>query len=141
MPRKTLISPDRRITGQLVEAGKIRFGPPYYELQIAPYDFSGRWFLGPYVWSPQSRFLAITESLAESYSDGPHTELLLLDLLDEMECPLSKAPGYIVPLRIEHPLVIYEKQFRGRRSGQEFEIEYPTLDRWRPLTKETKAEQ
>ena len=141
MPSKTLISPDRRISGQLVEAGKIRFGPAYYELRIAPYDFSGRCFLGPYVWSPQSRFLAVTESLTENYSDGPHTELLLIDFLDEKECPLSKAQGFIVPLRFEHPLIIYEKQLRGRQSEREFEIEYPSLDRWRPLVKESRAEQ
>jgi hypothetical protein len=65
----------------------------------------------------------------------------MIDFLDETECPLSKARGYIVPLRFEHPLIIYQKQFRGRQSEREFEIEYRKLDRWRPLLKESNEEQ
>ena len=75
------------------------------------------------------------------YVDGPRTELLLIDFLDETECPLSKAQGFIVPLRFEHPLIIYHKQQRGMQSEREFEIEYSNLDRWRPLVKKNNAEQ
>lgn len=141
MPTKSLLSPNRKINGQLIEVGKIRFGPAYYELRIEPYDFSGRWFIGPHLWSSQSRFLALTESLAMDYVDGPRTKLLLIDFLDETECPLSEALGFIVPLRFEHPLIIYDKQQRGKQSEREFEIEYTKLDRWRSLAKKINAEQ
>ena len=91
MPSRSLLSPNRKINGQLIEAEKIRFGPASFELRIEPYEFSGRRFIGPHLWSPQSRFLALTESLTMDYVDGPRTELLLIDFLDETECPLSKA--------------------------------------------------
>ena len=67
--------------------------------------------------------------------------MLLIDFLDETECPLSKAQAFILPLKFEHPLIIYEKRLRGRQSEREFEIDYSKLDRWRPLTKMITAEQ
>lgn len=140
MPSKSLFSPNRKIRGKLVEAEKIRFGPPSFELRIEPYDFTGRRFVGPRLWSPQSRYLALTECLTGDFSSGPKTELLLIDFLDETECPLSKADCFIEPIRFEHPLIIYDKKQRGRQSEREFEIEYTTLNRWRPLTKKANAE-
>lgn len=134
---KNLISPNRKINGALVEGGKIRFGPPYFNLQIEPYDFSGRFFGDRFLWSRDSRYLAVIESLSIDYTDGPHTELFLIDFHREGECPLSKVTGgFIVPTRFDPPLVIYEKQFRGRGVEREFEIDYEKLDRWRPLVKQ-----
>jgi len=136
MPTKKLVSPDRKIEGRLVEAGKIRFGPPYFELQLEPYDFSGRAFGNRFLWSPDSRYLALLETLTLDNTDGPYTELLLIDFRDERQCPLSKVrKGFMVPIRFEPPLIIYEKQFRGRDQVREFEIEFESLDRWRPLTR------
>jgi hypothetical protein len=142
MLTKKLTSPNRKIHGELVEVGKFRFGPAYFELRIAPYDFSGRWFGNRFLWSPQSRYLAVMETLTIDYADGPHTELLLIDFLLEKECPLSKVPkGFMVPIRFETPLIIYTKEFRGRGFEREFEIDFVKLDRWRPLTKMTDKEQ
>lgn len=138
MPTKTIRSPDRKIEGKLVEAGRIRFGPPYYELRLTPYEFSNRPFGDRYLWSLDSRYLALLESLTLDNSDGPHTELLLVDFRDEKECPLSKVEGgYIIPIRFETPKLIYEKQYRGRSIEKEFEIEFESLDRWRPLRKKS----
>jgi len=136
MPTKKFLSPDRKIEGKLIEAGRIRFGPPYFELQIGPYDFSERAFGVCFLWSRNSRYLAVLETLTLDNSDGPNTELLLLDFREERQCPLSKVKGgYMVPLRFAEPLLIYEKQFRGRSEEREFEIEFESLDRWRPLTR------
>ena len=124
-----LVSPNRRIHGRLSKAGMIRFGPPYYDLQIAPYDFSVRAFGNRFLWSPDSRYLALLETLTTEYVEGPHTELLLIDFEKETQCPLSKVKkGFIVPIRFETPLIIYEKQFWGRGQAREFEIDFESLE-------------
>lgn len=140
MPTKKIDSPNRKIRACLVEAGRIRFGPVYYELRIAPFDFEGRAFGDCYLWSRDSRYLAVQETLSLEYTDGPHTELLLIDFVRELQCPLSKVKeGYMVPVRFERPFMIYKKQFRGRGEVREFEIDFSKLDRWRPLEKTGKT--
>lgn len=130
----TLNSPDKKRNGKLIYAGEIRFGPAYFHLQFPNCDFGGRIFGEDYLWSLDSRYLAIQESLTIDYSDGPYTELLLIDFLSGRQCPLSKVrKGFIVPVRFEPPVIIYRKEFRGRGEHREFEIAYEVLDRWRPL--------
>ncbi len=131
-----LLSPDSQIRGLFAFAGEIRWGPPYYYLRLFPYDFSKRIFGREYLWSADSRYLAVQEWLTVDYTEGPFTELLLIDFASERQCPLSKAnKGFIVPVRFEAGSLIYRKDFKGLGESREFEIAYDSLDRWRPISK------
>lgn len=142
MTTKILTSPNRKIHGQLIEAGKIRFGPPFFELRIEPYDFTGHSFSGRCLWSKDSRFLVMVECLSQDYASGPHTGLYLIDFQRERQCPLIELQGgQLVPIRFHPPYLEFQRRFLGLGWEREYDIDFEAQKTWSPLTKSNDGQQ
>jgi hypothetical protein len=127
----TSTSPDNQHHAFLQYLGEIRFGPAFYTLQIDTISFGKRVFGNKFLWSPDSRYVAIQEWETVSEALGPQTQLLLIDLETRRECVLSKAEqGFILPKKFENDKLIYTKEYYGQGVVKEFEIEFLSLDRW-----------
>jgi hypothetical protein len=128
-------SPDRAHTAVMKYVGEIRFGPAYYSLALDQRSFGERVFGKSCLWSPDSRYFAAQEWETMSESDGPRTRLLLIGLLTERQCVLSRAEkGFIVPKKFEAEKLIYTKEYYDLARISEFEIEFLSLDRWEKIT-------
>jgi hypothetical protein len=127
-------SPDNKHNAVLEYLNEVRFGPSYYSLTVDKISFGQRIFGNSYVWSPDSRYLAIQEWETISEERGPQTQLLLIDVESERECVLSRAKrGFIVPKKFEKDKLIYVKKYFVPRTATEFEIEFLTSNRWEDL--------
>jgi hypothetical protein len=125
-------SPDRKHLAILRCVGEIRFGPLFFSLTVDSVSFGERLFGDDYLWSDDSRFLAVQEWKTTDYATGPITQLLLIDIVERRECSLSGANGgWIEPKQFEGSKLIYTKRYADKIA--EFEIEFRGLDRWRPL--------
>ncbi|MCK6540099.1 MAG: hypothetical protein L6Q26_08570 [Anaerolineales bacterium] len=127
-------SPDGSRKAVLEYADEIRFGPAYYHLKVDNISFGGRVFGDSFLWSPDSRFFAVQEWETTGETLGPKTRLLLIDLEARRECVLSRVDGgFIVPKQFEGGKLIYTKRYHGKGIENEFEIEFPSLNRWENL--------
>jgi hypothetical protein len=133
--RDLIESPDRKHRAILMYVGEIRFGPQYFSLTVDSFSFGERIFGDDYLWSDDSRFFAVQEWKTTDYATGPITKLLLIDVIERRECPLSGINGWIVPKQSEGSKLIYTKRYydEGLEKIAEFEIEFLGLDRWGPL--------
>jgi hypothetical protein len=90
-------SPDGGHTAVLCDLGEIRFGPPYFALEIDNWSIAGRIFGGSARWSEDSTMFAIQEWLTTDYAEGPVTQLTVFDAARKRQCALARADkGYIV---------------------------------------------
>ena len=83
------------------------------------------------------RYLAgFRSGLPLSYTRGPLTEMLLIDFVTELQCPLSKASkGFIMQFDSEPFLLVYRKVISSGPIARVMRIAYETLDRWSPIPK------
>lgn len=126
-------SPDGQHTAQLLFSGEVRFGPAYYVLSVDGYSFGGRIFGGAHLWSPSSRFLAVQEWLTLDYSEGPITELVLLDLQLRQAAVARATKGFLVPIAFADPLVTYRAEYAGPAGVQHFTLDITSVAEWLPL--------
>jgi hypothetical protein len=127
-------SPDTRHTAQLAYSGDIRFGPPYFSLSVDDYSFGQRIFGDAHLWSSSSDLLAVQEWLTLDYSEGPITELVILDLQLRREAVLARVvKGFIVPTAFVGPNVVYRKDYAGQAGAELFEVVTTKIVDWKEL--------
>ncbi|MDF1658987.1 MAG: hypothetical protein P1U58_15330 [Verrucomicrobiales bacterium] len=135
MISKTIKSPSGRIRGKLRERGSIRMGPALFSLELQPFDFSNRLFLMRYLWSNDSKYLAIVEALTAADSERPYTEILIIDYANDREFSVPNVDGRRVTLgRFDGKRFLYSKS-----GGGYFEIEFESLSRWRSIPRENEG--
>ncbi len=139
MISKAIRSPSGKTSGKLRENGAIRMGPTLFDLELLPFDFSDRLFLMRYLWSGDSKYLAIVEALTATDSERPYTEISIIDFANDREFSVPNVDGRTVsPDRFDGPRFLYTKSSGGGRIT--FEIEFETLSRWRPLPRKSGAQ-
>jgi hypothetical protein len=137
MDKIVINSPNNKYQAALNYVFEIRFGPPFYSLELLNFDFHDRIFGDDHLWSSDSRFFAVQEWLTTDELEGPETQLLLIDVENERECVLSSThQGFIKPIQFDGEKLIYTKKYIARGITSEFEIEFLSLNRWRPLRNE-----
>jgi hypothetical protein len=126
-------SPNLSIVGQLKYEHEIRFGPRYYTLHIQNLGFlKSRIFGHSFLWSSNSRYLAIQEWMTTKESEGPWTRLLLIDFQTGKGKWLSGAKdGFIRPIKFEDEKIVYEKE--SKHTTTEYEIDTTSLSDWEIL--------
>jgi len=128
---KRALSPDGRHEAALEWAGDVRFGPAYYRLYVHGRRIPRRLFGAELVWSPDSRYLLVQEWLTTSERAGPHTRLVVLDLLEGRECALAEVrQGFVEPVGVEGSLVRFRESYYAPRKTIEREQDLPPADRW-----------
>jgi hypothetical protein len=127
-------SPDRQHTARFTVGGEIRFGPLYYALSIDHYSFGERIFGEAHLWSPAAGLLAVQEWLTLDYSEGPITELVLIDLGLRREAAVARATkGFTVPEAFAGLVLTYRNDYAGGEVIERFDLDIMQVQGWRAL--------
>ena len=128
-----LESPNRPIVGRLKYESEIRFGPRYYSLHIQNLGSLKRKLFGhSYLWSDDSRYIALQEWMTIKEADGPWTRLLLIDFQTNRGSYVASAKGgFIKPTKFENDKIVYSKEFQT--TSNEFEVAITSIGNWEHL--------
>ena len=126
-------SPNTLIVGHLKKEGEIRFGPSFYSLFIQDLgSLKGRYFGQPYLWSEDSRYLALQEWITIREADGPWTRLLLVDFQTKLSSQAAGAKGgFIKPMNFEGTKIVYSRKIV--KTEGEFEVDISAIRNWERL--------
>ncbi len=121
---KPLGSPDGTHTAKFLYAGEIRFGPPYYTVELdglllRKQLLRKRYFGVTYSWSPDSCYLALSEWLSRSESRGPETQVVVIDIPNRRECVVDRmSDGFAEPVSFEGNTLFYtETRYNSERKA------------------------
>jgi hypothetical protein len=124
-------SPDGGHTAVLCDLGEIRFGPPYFALEIDNWSIAGRIFGGSARWSEDSTMFAIQEWLTTDYAEGPVTQLTVFDAARKRQCALARADkGYIVVTDFPPNLVCFVERYYASKIEIPCSVEVPLPGQW-----------
>lgn len=127
-----LRSPDGAHLARLERAGDVPWGPRYYSLIVDGVRFGGRIFGPSWIWSADSRYLAVQEWISADIQGGPLTRLLVIDAAARAETLMARTTkGWVEPLRFYPPGIGYARRYAGFQY--EFEEELPDAAAWEPL--------
>jgi len=124
-----------RHAAELIYAGEIRFGPPYYRLAIDGRDIDGRLFGAPLAWSDDGRLLAAQEWIGTSAHPGPVTRALLIDADLQMAAALRVVEsGFAEQFRFIGGSFVYCKRYGASGRIEEVEVALDAIRNWQRLT-------
>jgi hypothetical protein len=119
---KIVGSPDGSHAAKFLYESEIRFGPPYYTVELdgrllRKCLLQKRYFGIAGSWSSDSRYLALSEWLSRSESTGPKTQVVVIDIPNRRECALDRmSGGFAEPVRFEGSTLLYTKTFYDREG-------------------------
>lgn len=114
--------------------GEIRFGPPYYKIELDGQLIPDRIFGFHFKWHPEAKYLALQEWLTTDYGKGPLTVLTLIDLQNKKLARVSKTEkGFVIPLRFEKEFILFHKYFSGKEVKKEYEINLNEIENWEEI--------
>ncbi len=113
-------------------AGEIRFGPPYFDLEIDGLKIFKRLFSDCPVWSADEKYLALQEWNSTRESIGPNMKICIFDLENGREYTGKPIHGYTVPKHFEGNLLIYEKRdwSEGYEIINTIELDLDKIENW-----------
>ena len=136
---KTVGSPDGSHAAKFLYAGEIRFGPPYYTvdldgLLLTKWLFRKRYFGAACSWSSDSSYFALSEWLSRSESRGPETRVIVIDIPNRHECTVDRVRGgFTEPARFEGNTLVYTETFYSREPKAHVDtcrVDLTTLREW-----------
>ncbi len=110
LPAAVQTSPDGAHTARFVYAGEVRFGPPYFRVElngrVLRRRLRTRYFGDPCLWSADSRYLALQEWY--EIVEHPDTELRVIDVIRRRECRVARVRrGFVEPVRFEDDILVF----------------------------------
>ena len=127
-------SPDQRHKAQLNYEGEVRFGPPYFRLEVDGKELQNRIFGDELCWSEDSRYLAAQEWLTLDYQQGPITRVLLIDVERGRLSEFKTVPkGFVEDFKFVGGTFRYLKNFKGTGQGTETEVEIASIENWKAI--------
>ena len=112
MSRRSTTSPDGKYILSFRYIGDIRFGPSFFRLRINGQLIKDQYFSKSFVWSADSRYLAVQKWLEINPHHGPHTAILLIDLSRNMYAEIAKTyRGIASPKRFTKDSIVYSKEY------------------------------
>jgi hypothetical protein len=136
-PPKAVGSPDGSHAAEFLYAGEIRFGPPFYTVELDGRLLSKRLFRKRYFgascsWSSDSRYFALSEWLSRSESRGPETQVVVIDIPNRQECAVDRVRGgFAEPARFEGNTLIYTETFYSHEQKAHSDTCRVDLTTWR----------
>jgi len=114
-------------------AGEIRFGPPYFNLEIDGLKIADRLFSDNPVWSKDENISAIQEWNSTKESIGPNMKICVFDFENGREYTGKPIHGYTIPKHFEGNLLIYEKRdwSKGYEVIKIIELDLEKIETWR----------
>lgn len=100
-PNKTIASPDKRHDARLYPEEGASWEMSSASVELAGLSFGSRRFRWHGIWSPCSRYFAISEWRSSDYDQGPDMHLLVIDVAKSSECVVIRAEeGFVDPVYI-----------------------------------------
>jgi len=131
---KRIVSPDRRYEVRLTPAAGLAWDQSHATLALHDLAFPGRVFGWNGVWSPCSRYFAITEWLRIDTAHCPDMQLVIIDAQDGRECVVEQvACGFVEPMYFHDDAVRYNKIAKGMEERAVVHCRIVELDGWRAL--------
>lgn len=135
-----LPSPNNKYNAILTYLGEVQADQAGYSLIIdgLHYSFGDRVYGKVYLWSPDSRFLAVQEWIEPDEENAPNACLLLIiDMLARRECVIANVEGTkgnILPERFIGDSLMYTVIYFGQFGmTKSFETKFRYLDGWQTL--------
>lgn len=135
-----LPSPNNKYNAILTYLGEVQADQAGYSLVIdgLHYSFGDRVYGKVYLWSPDSRFLAVQEWIEPDEENAPNACLLLIiDMLARRECVIANVEGTkgnILPERFIGDSLMYTVIYFGQFGmTKSFETKFRYLDGWQTL--------
>lgn len=112
MSRRSTTSPDGKTILSFRYIGDIRFGPSFYRLRVNGQLIKDQYFSQCFLWSPDSRCLAVQKWLEINPHHGPHTAVMLIDLSRGVYAEIAKTyRGIASPVRFTKDGIVYSKEY------------------------------
>jgi hypothetical protein len=127
-------SPNGKHKANLIYAGEMRFGPPYFRLEIDGEPVPNRIFGDRLCWSGDSRYLATEEWLTTDYQAGPITRVLLIDLEKKQASTFREIEkGFAENFRFQENKFLYAKRYYDTGEITEAEVEISSIGNWKSI--------
>ena len=127
-------SPNQKHEARLSYEGEIRFGPPYFRLELNGKVLPGRLFGKEVCWSDDSKYLAAEEWLTTDYQIGPITRVLLIDVETNRYSEFKVIEkGFAEDFRFARDTFIYRKHFYGTGQVTEAEVDISRIINWKKI--------
>jgi hypothetical protein len=129
-------SPNGKHQANLIYAGEMRFGPPYFRLEIDGEPVPNRIFGNRLCWSGDSRCLATGERLTTDfqYQAGPITRVLLIDLEEKRASAFRKiGKGFAENFRFQENKFICARRYYDTGEITGAEVEISSIGNWKSI--------
>lgn len=133
-PTKRIVSPNKRHEAALAPAISASWEQSSATLILADLPFGPRKFRWHGIWSPCSRYFAISEWRSSDYHSGPDMHLLVIDVENGRECLVVRAdecfvdPVYFHDGEVKYSIITTRMTERAARFQR-----YDSLTGWRPV--------
>ncbi len=108
IPTKTIASPDKRLEARFYPDEGVSWELSSASLELADLPFGSRRFRWHGIWSPCSRYFAISEWRSANYDEGPNMHLLVIDMVKRRECiVVHTGEGFVDPMYVHNGEVKY----------------------------------
>jgi hypothetical protein len=125
---EVIYSPDRKHRFRFANIDEIRYGPQYGKVIFdeipLPLDYGMN-----FLWSEDSKFLALQQWLSTSASKGPHTRIALIDTQNMRMSFFKSLRGFTEPKSIENGRLIYQE------AGKAYEVDITSASNWKDIPK------
>lgn len=112
MKKNKNISPDGNYILSFRYIGDIRFGPSFFRMKINNYIVKDMYFARNFVWSADSRYLAVQKWIELDPHNGPHTSIFLMDMKRDVWTDVAPTyKGLVSPVRLTKDYLVYSKEY------------------------------
>lgn len=128
---REILSPDSMHSARLTCVGDILFGPPYYSLVVDGHSFGERIFGEKLVWSADSSLLAVQEWKTIDFSNGPITDLLVIDVSAGSEARVAHTEkGFVLPREFTDRLLHYSIDRDDGGARRNYSLDLASVHEW-----------
>ncbi len=131
---KKISSPDKRLEARLAPTAGSVWDLSHASLALRDLSFEARIFGWNGVWSPCSRYFAITEWLCIDTAHCPDMQLVVIDVPNGRECIVEHVScGFVEPMFFRDDAVKYNKIAKGMEERAVIQRRISELAGWRPV--------
>lgn len=106
------ISPDGNYILSFKYIGDIRFGPSFFRMKINNNIVKDMYFARNFLWSTDSRYLAVQKWIELDPHNGPHTSIFLMDMKRDVWVEIAPTyKGLVSPVRLSKDHLVYSKEY------------------------------
>ncbi len=112
MKKNKNISPDGEHILTFRYIGDIRFGPSFFRMKINGNIVKDMYFTRSFVWSSDSRYLAVQKWIELDPHNGPHTSIFLMDMKRDVWTEIARTyKGLVNPVRLNKDQIVFSKEY------------------------------